>query len=80
MKHNVSDVVLYKTYNKNGDVIYYGNKAPEVRKISRFILNEREETIIEWHSDKGQGVCMVSLWEEWQNGVNETKRRGREDS
>ena len=79
MNHHVNDVVLYKTLNKNGEVIRYGNKAPEVRKISRFLTNERNETVFEWQSDKGQGVCIISLWEEWQNGMNENKKRGREN-
>ena len=79
MNHNINDVVLYKTYNKNGEVIRFGANAPEVRKIIRFVPNTKNENVIEWSSSRGQGACMQSIWEEWQDSVNEGQRRGREN-
>jgi len=71
MSLNVRDVVVYKTRNRYGDVI-----KREVRKIIRFLKNTNNKTILEWESQKNQGVCIPSQWQEWCDDVNENKRRG----
>ena len=67
----VRDIVIYKTRNKYGDVI-----KREKRKIIRIFRNEKGYPLIEWESQRNQGVCPPFLWQEWCDDVDENKRRG----
>jgi len=73
---NIGDTVLYLTYNRMDEVIHFGSKAPDHRRVIRILDNTDGNKIVEWESSKSQGVCIPSTWYEWYESANENKRRG----
>jgi len=47
------------------------------RTVTRLFKNVNGEIVLEWHSKHNVGGCIISIWNEWKDGVDLEENRAR---